>query len=192
MSVFDTLGTLVGVGIQAGLMKNGKLERISKALVSDAIATTCGSVLGTSTVSSYIESSTGVAQGGRSGLTAVTVGFLFLLSLFFAPLVSSLNVEITLPDKSTIHPVTAPALIFVGALMMSTIKHIKWEEITDSIPAFLTLVLIPFTFNIADGIAFGFISYVLIKTMSGKVKEVSMILWILAILFAARYIFLGT
>jgi AGZA family xanthine/uracil permease-like MFS transporter len=190
MSIFDTLGTLVGVGIQAGLIKNGKFERISKALVSDAVATTCGSLLGTSTVSSYIESSTGVANGGRTGLTAITVGFLFLLSLFFAPLVSSVNLQISLPDKSIIHPVTAPALIFVGALMMSTIKHIKWEEWTDSIPAFLTLVLIPFTFNIADGIAFGFISFVLLKTLSGKTKEVSLILWILALLFLSRYIFL--
>ena len=190
MSLFDTLGTLLGVGVQAGLMKNGRLERVSKALVSDAIATTAGAIMGTSTVSSYIESSTGVAQGGRTGLTAVTVGVLFLLSLFFSPLVASVNSAVQLADGSLIHPVTAPALILVGALMMNAVRRIDWEDLSSAIPAFITLVLIPFTFNIADGIAFGFMSYVLIKTLSGRVRDIQPLLWVISFLLVLRYAFL--
>lgn len=190
MTLFDTLGTLVGVGIQAGLMTGGKLPRASKALLSDAVATTAGAVLGTSTVSSYIESSTGVAQGGRTGLTAVTAGVLFLASLFFSPLVESANAAIRM-DGAILHPVTAPALIFVGALMMGAVRSIEWDDLTESVPAFLTTAVIPFTFNIADGIAAGFISYPLMKACAGRGKEVSPLLWALASIFAARYLFLG-
>jgi len=190
MSLFDTLGTLLGVGVQAGLMKNGRLERVSKALLSDAVATTAGALMGTSTVSSYIESSTGVAQGGRTGLTAVTVGVLFLLSLFFSPLVGSVNSAVQLADGSFIHPVTAPALILVGALMMSAVKRIDWEDLGAAIPAFITLVLIPFTFNIADGIAFGFMAYVLIKALSGRSRDISPLLLAISVLLALRYAFL--
>ncbi|MCG2725715.1 MAG: NCS2 family permease [Elusimicrobia bacterium] len=189
MAIFDTLGTLVGVGVQAKLMKNGKLERVSKALVSDAAATTVGSLLGTSTVSSYIESSVGVANGGKTGFVAIVVGFMFLASLFISPFVSFVNFSVDL-GKGALHPVTAPALIFVGSLMMGSLRHINWDDFTDFAPAFLTMVLIPFTFNIADGIAFGFISYAAIKSLSGRGKEVSFVIWILAALFSARYIFL--
>ncbi|MCK5584234.1 MAG: NCS2 family permease, partial [Elusimicrobiales bacterium] len=189
MALFDTLGTLVGVGVQAKLMKNGKLERVSKALVSDAVATTAGSLLGTSTVSSYIESSVGVATGGRTGFVAIVVGFLFLISLFLSPFVSFVNFSVDL-GQGALHPVTAPALIFVGSLMMGSLRHINWDDFTDFAPAFLTMVLIPFTFNIADGIAFGFISYALIKALSGRGKEVSAVIWILTAIFTARYIFL--
>jgi len=190
MSLFDTLGTLLGVGVQAGLMRNGRLERVSKALLSDAIATTAGALMGTSTVSSYIESSTGVAQGGRTGLTAVTVGILFLLSLFFSPLVASVNSAVRLADGTFIHPVTAPALILVGALMMSAVRRINWDDLSAAIPAFLTLALIPFTFNIADGIAFGFLAHVLIKAFSGRSRDVSPLLWVISLLLALRYAFL--
>ncbi len=190
MSLFDTLGTLLGVGVQAGLLKDGKLERVSKALVSDAVATTAGALMGTSTVSSFIESATGVAQGGRTGLTAVTVGALFLLSLFFSPLVGAVNLALPLADGTFIHPVTAPALILVGALMMSSVCHIDWSDISAGIPAFITMALIPFTFNIADGIAFGFISFVLIKTLTGKYKDVPKLLWPISALLALRYAFL--
>jgi len=190
MALFDTLGTLLGVGVQAGLLKDGKLERVSKALVSDAVATTAGALLGTSTVSSYIESAAGVAQGGRTGLTAVVVGALFLLSLFFSPLVGSVNMALPLADGTFIHPVTAPALILVGALMMSSVCHIDWTDMSSGIPAFLTLALIPFTFNIADGIAFGFISFVLIKALTGKYKDVPPLLWPISALLALRYAFL--
>lgn len=190
MSLFDTLGTLLGVGVQAGLLKDGKLERISKALVSDAVATTAGALMGTSTVSSFIESAAGVAQGGRTGLTAVVVGFFFLLSLFFSPLVGSVNAALPLADGTFIHPVTAPALILVGALMMSAVCRIDWQDISAAVPAFVTMALIPFTFNIADGIAFGFIAFVLIKTFTGKRREVPTLLWIISSLLALRYAFL--
>jgi AGZA family xanthine/uracil permease-like MFS transporter len=190
MSLFDTLGTLLGVGVQAGLLKNGRLERVSKALLSDALATTAGALMGTSTVSSYIESSTGVAQGGRTGLTAVTVGVLFLLSLFFSPLVASVNSAVRLADGTFIHPVTAPALILVGALMMGSVRRINWDDLSASIPAFITLALIPFTFNIADGIAFGFIAHVLIKTLSGQARCIPPLLWAISFLLAMRYAFL--
>lgn len=190
MSLFDTLGTLLGVGVQAGLLKDGKLERVSRALVSDAVATTAGALMGTSTVSSYIESATGVAQGGRTGLTAITVGALFLLSLFFSPLVGSINAAVPLADGTFIHPVTAPALILVGALMMGAVCRIDWRDMSAAIPAFITLALIPFTFNIADGIAFGFISFVMIKTLSGRYREVPPLLWPISALLAMRYAFL--
>ncbi len=190
MSLFDTLGTLLGVGVQAGLMKDGKLERVSKALVSDAVATTAGALMGTSTVSSYIESAAGVAQGGRTGLTAVVVGFFFLLSLFFSPLVGSVNAALPLGDGTFIHPVTAPALILVGALMMSSVCRIDWQDIGAAVPAFITMALIPFTFNIADGIAFGFIAFVVIKTFTGQRREVPPLLWAISALLALRYAFL--
>ncbi len=190
MSLFDTLGTLLGVGVQAGLLKDGKLERVSRALVSDAVATTAGALMGTSTVSSFIESATGVAQGGRTGLTAVVVGVFFLLSLFFSPLVGAVNAALPLADGSFIHPVTAPALILVGALMMSSVCRIDWRDMSAAIPAFITMALIPFTFNIADGIAFGFISFVLIKTFTGKYKDVPPLLWPISALLAMRYAFL--
>ena len=130
MALFDTLGTLVGVGIQAGLMKNGKLKRVSRALVSDAFATTIGAILGTSTVSSYIESGVGVANGGRTGFVAVVVGILFLFSLCISPLVSFVNVSVK-SGNALLHPATAPALIFVGALMIGSIKHINWNYVFD-------------------------------------------------------------
>ncbi len=191
MTIFDTLGTLVGVSVQAGLMKDGKLPRAPKALLCDAVATTVGSCLGTSTVSSYIESATGVAAGGRTGLTAVTVGALFLLSLFFAPLVQSVSGAVALSPGVFIHPVTAPALILVGSLMMGAVREIAWEDITEALPAFLTIAAIPFTFNIADGIAAGFISYPLLKACAGRGKEAPPLLWLLAVIFLLRYAFLG-
>jgi AGZA family xanthine/uracil permease-like MFS transporter len=190
MTLFDTLGTLVGVSVQAGLMKDGKLPRAPKALLCDAVATTVGSCLGTSTVSSYIESATGVAAGGRTGLTAVTVGALFLLSLFFAPLVRSVSGAIALSPGVFVHPVTAPALILVGSLMMGTVRGIAWDDITEALPAFLTIAAIPFTFNIADGIAAGFISYPLLKACAARGKEVTPLLWFLGGLFLLRYAFL--
>jgi len=190
MTVFDTLGTLVGVGVQAGLLKDGKLPRASRALLSDAVATTVGACLGTSTVSSYIESSTGVAHGGRTGLTAVTVGVLFLLALFFSPLVEAFSFAVNLDAKTVIHPVTAPALIMVGSLMMCSVSHIKWDDITEALPTFLIIALIPLSFNIADGIAAGFIAYPLLKAAAGKAKEASLLCWALAAIFILRYVFL--
>ena len=191
MTLFDTLGTLVGVAVQAGLLVDGKLPRAARALLCDAVSTTAGACLGTSTVSSYIESATGVAQGGRTGLTAVTVGVLFLASLFFAPLVSSVSAGMALDARTFIHPVTAPALILVGALMMGVVKRIAWDDLTEGLPAFLTIATIPFTFNIADGIAAGFVSYPLLKACAGKGREVPALLWALTGIFVLRYAFLA-
>lgn len=190
MTIFDTLGTLVGVSVQAGIVREGRLPRASRALLSDAVATTVGACLGTSTVSSYIESATGVAQGGRTGLTAVTAGVLFLCALFFSPLVQAVGGPVSLSADVTIHPVTAPALIMVGALMMTCVRHIRWDDPTEFIPAFLVIALIPFTFNIADGIAIGFISFPLVKAARGKAREVSVVGWVVAAVFVLRYVFL--
>ena len=190
MTVFDTLGTLVGVSVQAGLLKDGRLPRASRALLCDAVATTAGSCLGTSTVSSYIESATGVAAGGRTGLTAVTVGVLFLLSLFISPLVASVGGAVPLSSGVFLHPVTAPALILVGSFMMGSVRGIAWDDVTEALPAFLTLAVIPFTFNIADGVAAGFIAYPLLKACAGRRQEAPPLLWALALIFVLRYVFL--
>ncbi|MFA5161261.1 MAG: NCS2 family permease [Elusimicrobiales bacterium] len=190
MTVFDTVGTLVGVGMQAGLMKNGRLARANRAMISDAVATSVGACLGTSTVSSYIESATGVAQGGRTGLTAVAVGILFLLALFFSPLAAAVGTGVKLSGGQLVHPVTAPALIMVGALMMRAARKINWDDMADSLPAFLIIILIPFTFNIADGIAAGFIAFPLVKTAQGRRAEATPLMWSLCVLFILRYIFL--
>ncbi|HAH05809.1 MAG TPA: guanine permease [Elusimicrobia bacterium] len=191
MTLFDTLGTLVGVSVQAGLLVDGKLPRASKALLCDAVSTTAGACLGTSTVSSYIESATGVAQGGRTGLTAVSVGVLFLASLFLSPLVASVSGAVALDANTLLHPVTAPALILVGSLMMGMVQKIAWDDFTEALPAFLVIAVIPFTFNIADGIAAGFISYPLLKACAGRNRETPPLLWGLALLFLLRYAFLG-
>lgn len=186
ITIFDTVGTLIGVGVQGGFMKEGHLPRVERALVSDSIATTVGACLGTSTVSSFIESATGIAQGARTGLAAVVVGLLFLLSLFFAPLAATVGGEVML-NGSALHPITAPALIMVGALMMGAIRNIRWDDFTDALPAFLIIALIPLTFNMVDGIAAGLIAYPLLKTAVGKGRDVPVFVWILAVLFVLRY-----
>ena len=142
-------------------------------------------------MSSYIESATGVAQGGRTGLTALTVAVLFLLSLFFSPLVGAVSGAVAAPGGLLLHPVTAPALILVGALMMGMVRRINWDDLTEALPAFLTLAVIPFTFNIADGIAAGFIAYPALKAAAGRWRETPPLLWALAALFLLRYAFLG-
>ncbi|MDD4003926.1 MAG: NCS2 family permease [Elusimicrobiaceae bacterium] len=190
MMIFDTMGTLIGLGVQAGLVdREGTLKNIPRALMTDALATTAGAMLGNSTVSSYIESSTGIAQGGRTGLTAVTAGLCFLLALFISPLLTMFGGTVTLPGKLVIQPVTAPALVMVGALMMSGVRHINWAEFSEFVPAFLIIALIPLTYNIADGIAIGFISYPVLKLLTGGRKEVSWEAWALALVFVVRYIF---
>lgn len=190
MAVFDTIGTLIGVASQAGMIKDGKLPRASRALMSDAVATTAGAALGTSTTLAYIESIAGVKAGGRTGLTAVVIGLLFLVAIFFYPVVEMVGGGIKLASGLVIYPVTAPALILVGAMMMWGIKNIDWDNLTDAIPAFLTVVGIPFTFSIADGIAIGFISYPIIKFFAGRGGEVNWLVYLLAGLFLLRYIFL--
>lgn len=179
VDMFDTIGTLIGIGEQGGFMKNGKLPRVSKALTADAIGTIAGSFTGTSTVTSYIESAAGVAEGGKTGLTSVFVGFFFILALFLTPIVA------IIPAFAT-----APALILVGIFMAKNILKIDWEDFSESIPGFLTVIAIPLTYSIANGLAIGFILYPLMKIFKGEAKKVSILVYILAILFIARFIFL--
>jgi len=190
MVLFDTIGTLIGVGQQAGLLNaEGKLERAGKALMADAVGTTCGSLIGSSTVSSYMESAAGVSEGGRTGLCAVVAAVLFMLSIFFAPIVRMVGAGYPIEGGVVLNPVTAPALIIVGYFMVRGVRNIPWEEPTEGIPAFITMIGIPLS-NIGDGIALGFIAYTLIKLFSGRGRDVSLLVYImtalLIVLFAVR------
>jgi AGZA family xanthine/uracil permease-like MFS transporter len=180
VDLFDTSGTLIAVADKANLLdENNQLENVDKALLADSTATVVGSIMGTSSTTSYIESAAGVVSGGRTGLTAVTTAVLFLLALFLSPLTS------IIPAYAT-----APALLFVAVLMMSPIKKIDWENISESAPALITAIMMPLTFSIAEGIALGFISYVLIKLLAGKYSELNISVFIIAGLFILKYIFL--
>lgn len=194
MDMFDTLGTLVGVSEQAGFIdKDGKLPRANLALLSDATGTLAGACMGTSTVTSYIESASGVAAGARTGLANVVTALLFLLALFFSPLVAMVGAGWMIPDSSPpafLYPITAPALILVGVMMMKCVGEIPWDDLSEAIPAFLVIIGIPLSFSISDGLAFGFISYPFIKLFDGRGREVSPLLYILGALFTARYLFL--
>lgn len=181
VTIFDTTGTMIGVAHQAGLMKGKSLPRAREALLSDSIATAVGAMFGTSPTTAYIESSSGVAAGGRTGLTSVTVACLFLLSAFFGPLVSAV---------SGLSAITAPALIIVGSLMMGSISKIKWDELDEAFPAFLIILSMPLTSSIATGIALGFISYPLLKLVKGKGREVHPLLYVFAVLFFFQLAFL--
>ncbi len=180
MVFFDTVGTLVAVAQQAGLMKDNKLPRARQAFLSDATATVAGACLGTSTVTSYIESATGVEQGGRTGLTAVTVAGLFLLAPFFAPVISMLG---------GYAPITAPALVLVGAMMMRNIRMLDWDDYTELVPAFLILIGIPLSYSISDGLALGFLSYPLVKLIGGRARDVRVASWIIAALVLLYFLF---
>lgn len=181
VTIFDTTGTMVGVAQQAGLMKGKTMPRAREALLADSIATTVGSMFGTSPTSAYIESSAGVAAGGRTGLTSVTVAILFIISAFFSPLVGAV---------SGLSAITAPALIIVGSLMMGSIAHIRWDELDEAFPAFLIILSMPLTSSIATGIALGFISYPLMKIVKGKWKEVHLLVYLFAVLFIYQLAFL--
>lgn len=181
VDLFDTVGTLVGLGQQAGyLTEEGELPRARRALLADSVATCTGAVLGTSTVTSYIESATGIAEGGRTGLTAVVVGLLFAVAIFFSPLAAAVPAV-----------ATAPALIVVGSLMLRSALALPWDDPTEAVPAFLTLVGMPLTFSIANGLALGFVSYPLIKVIAGRGREVPPLVYVLAALFVLRYAYLG-
>jgi adenine/guanine/hypoxanthine permease len=180
MVFFDTVGTLVGVAEQAGFMRDNKLPRAQQAFVSDATATVIGACLGTSTVTSYIESATGVEQGGRTGLTAVTVAGLFLAALFFSPIIAMVG---------SYPPITAPALVLVGAMMLRSVEKIAWSDSSESVPAFLLLVGIPLSYSIADGLALGFISYPLIKLLSGRGREIGWLSYLMAVCLLAYFVF---
>jgi AGZA family xanthine/uracil permease-like MFS transporter len=180
VDLFDNVGTLVGVCEQGGFVKDGKIPRVGRALVSDAVGTIFGSLTGTSTVTSYIESAAGVAAGARTGLSNIFVAALFLAAAFCSPLASAI------PGYAT-----APALIVVGALMTESIGRVKWTEFTDAIPAFVTLLATPLTFSIATGLSLGLISYTVVKVAAGKFREVSPVIWILTLLFILRYVYLA-
>ena len=179
MVFFDTVGTLVGVAQQAGLMRDGRLPRARQAFVSDAVGTVAGACLGTSTVTSYIESATGVEQGGRTGLTALTVSALFLAALFFSPVVEMLG---------GYAPVTAPALVLVGAMMLRNVRHLDWDDYTELLPSFLVLLGIPLSYSIADGLSLGFIAYPLLKLLGGRGREVRWVSWLVAALLLAYFV----
>ncbi len=188
MVLFDTVGTLVGVGQQAGLLKNGRLERAGRALLADAVGTTAGALLGTSTVSSYIESAAGVAAGARTGLSAAVAGLCFLLALFFSPLVQMAGGGVEVAGGGVLHPVTAPVLILVGALMLQSARHVPWEDPSEAIPAFLVLAGIPFTYSIADGLALGFIAWPLLKLAGGHFRRIPVVVLVLAVLLGAVFV----
>jgi adenine/guanine/hypoxanthine permease len=180
VDLFDNVGTLVGVCEQGGFLKDGKLPRASRALLADAIGTIVGALTGTSTVTSYIESAAGVAAGARTGLGNVVVAGLFAAAMFCAPLVSAI------PSYAT-----APALILVGALMCGSVAAVKWNDYTESVPAFLTLIATPLTFSIATGLSLGLLSFTFLKLFTGRRKEISVLIWVLSILFLLRYAFLS-
>lgn len=181
VTIFDTTGTMIGVAQQAGIMKGNKLPRARMALLSDSVGTSIGAMFGTSPTTAFIESSSGVAAGGRTGLTSVTVSVLFLAAAFFGPLVSAV---------SGLSAITAPALIIVGSLMMGSIAKIKWDELDEAFPAFLIILAMPLTSSIATGIALGFISYPLLKIAKGKWREVHPLIYIFAVLFFYQLVFL--
>ncbi len=180
VDLFDNVGTLVGVCEQGGFVKDGKIPRVGRALVSDAVGTIFGALTGTSTVTSYIESAAGVAAGARTGLSNIFVAGFFLLAAFCAPLAAAI------PGYAT-----APALILVGALMTESIGRVDWKDFTEAVPAFVTLVATPLTFSIATGLSFGLISFTLVKVVAGKFREVSVVIWILTALFILRYVYLA-
>ena len=180
VDIFDTLGTLIGVANKADMLdEEGKLPRIKQALLADAIATSAGAVLGTSTTTTFVESSAGVSEGGRTGLSSVVTGLLFLVSIFLAP------VFCAIPSFAT-----APALIFVGFLMVTAVAEIDFNDLTEAIPAYLCLIAMPLLYSISEGIAFGVIAYVVVNLVTGKAKKITPLMYILAVLFILKYIFL--
>ena len=180
VELFDATGTLMGVANRAGLLVAGKMERLNKALLADSSAIVAGSLLGTSSTTAYIESAAGVQAGGRTGLTALVVALLFLACLFIAPLAG------VVPAYAT-----APALLFVACLMLRDLGDIDWSESTESIPAAITALLIPYTYSIAHGVAFGFITYAALKLLTGRYREVKPIVWAIAAVFSFKYAYIG-
>lgn len=178
VDMFDTVGTLVGVADKADMLdKDGKLPKAKQALFADSIGTTVGAMFGSSTVTTYVESASGVAEGGKTGLTAFVVAAMFALALFFAPVFTMI------PGAAT-----APALVLVGLFMMSPIKNINLDDYTEAIPAFLTIITMPLTYSIAEGIMFGMLSYVLLKLFTGKLKQISLVMYIIAALFLLKFL----
>lgn len=178
VDMFDTIGTLIGVSEKANFLdKNGKLPKLKQALLADAVATTAGAMLGTSTTTTFVESASGVAEGGRTGLTSVVTGLLFLIALIFSP------IFIAIPGFAT-----APTLIIVGLFMIENVVNIDFSDYTEGLPAFITIIMMPFAYSIADGLIFGFLSYVFLKVLTGRHKEVGKVMYILSVLFIMKLI----
>jgi AGZA family xanthine/uracil permease-like MFS transporter len=180
VDLFDNVGTLVAVCEQGGFIKDGKIPRVGRVLVADAVGTMFGALTGTSTVTSYVESATGVAAGARTGLSNITVAALFLLVTFCSPLATAIPLY-----------ATAPALILVGVLMSQSIAQIQWQDFSEAVPAFITILATPLTFSIATGLSLGLISYTVVKIATGKFREINMLIWILTALFILRYVYLA-
>ena len=178
IDMFDTIGTVVGVSVKSGMVdEKGNVDGINKVLMEDAVATVAGAAFGTSTTTTYIESASGVSEGGRTGLTSFTIALCFAIALLFSPLF------LAIPGAAT-----GPVLFIVGVMMTAPVKEIDWEDYSEAIPAFVTMLLMPLAYSISDGIMLGLISYVFLNTLTGKVKKVSVMMWILAILFILRYV----
>ncbi|RKZ34968.1 NCS2 family permease [bacterium] len=191
MDLFDTVGTLLAVADAGNLLTpKGEIPGGNRALISDAIGTVVGAIFGTSTVTSFIESTAGITAGARKGLSSIFIAILFLLSLFFYPLIKMVGAGVsTGQDGTTFYPITASALIVVGALMTKTLSRIEWKTTWKAIPAFLTIIGIPLTYSIADGFALGFVAYPICATAAGKAKQINPAIWVIAILFVIRYAF---
>lgn len=180
VDIFDTLGTLIGCATKANMLdKEGKLPGIKGALMADAVGTTVGACLGTSTITTFVESSSGIAEGGRTGLTSIVSGLLFILALLFSP------IFLAIPSFAT-----APALIVVGFFMMQSVAKINWSDMLEAIPAFICIFAMPFMYSISEGISFGVISFVVLNAVAGKAKKITPLMWVLAVLFILKYIFL--
>jgi AGZA family xanthine/uracil permease-like MFS transporter len=180
VEMFDATGTMMGVANRAGLLVNGKMARLNKALLADSSAIVAGAMLGTSSTTAYVESAAGVQAGGRTGLTALAVGILFLACLFISPLAGAVPAY-----------ATAPALFYVAGLMLREVVHLNWEDSTESVPAVITVLMIPFTYSIANGIAFGFIAYAALKLFTGRARQVPVMVWVITAIFLFKFIHLG-
>jgi AGZA family xanthine/uracil permease-like MFS transporter len=191
MDLFDSIGTLIGVGEQAGLLRNGRLPRASRALASDASATMVGAVLGTSTVTAYVESAAGVQVGGRTGLASVVTAGLFAVAIFFAPLARTIGGGYEAAPGLFLLPVTAPAMILVGSLMARALTRIPWDDPAQALPGFLAAIGIPLTLSIGDGIAIGFVSYPIVMLLAGRGSQVRLLTYLLGLLFILRYALLS-
>jgi adenine/guanine/hypoxanthine permease len=189
LALFDSVGTLVGVGEQAGLMRDGTLPRAREALLADAIGTVAGAALGTSTVTAYIESGAGVAAGGRTGLASLVTAALFLVSLFLYPLVQMIGGGYV-SGQTTLYPIIAAPLVLVGTMMIGGLRHVAWDDPTEAVPAFLTLIMMPLAVSITEGIAFGLLAYAVLKIAARRGREVHPLIYVFAVLFLGRYIWL--
>jgi AGZA family xanthine/uracil permease-like MFS transporter len=188
LDLFDSIGSLIGIAEQGGFMRNGELPRARQALLADAIGTSVSGLLGNSTVVTYIESAAGVAEGGKTGLANIVTGLLMLSGLFLAPLAQMIGEGYKNPAGMTLYPTVAPALIIVGAFMMRNVGRIEWGDPMEYIPAFVTITFIPFTFSITDGIAFGFIAYVVLSVIAGRYRKLHWLMVVFTALFIIRYV----